>query len=459
MPCALLTHPSLLLQLERTYLVPSYNADGVRYAPGLVFVDGHGCTLTSSTGATYLDWAAGIAVNALGHSDPGVAAALAAGSVRGVQHLSNYFHSMPPLRLARDLVNSTRHFDKEFLGNSGTEANEGALKFAKKHALVAAQKAAGMPATPFAGFGCKAVPPTACATSGGWCSCWPQVAAPALAPLVRTQVIAFKNGFHGRSMGSLAATHKPTIRQPFGPFPPDVSFARYNNASDLEARIGPSTLAVIVEPVQGEAGVVPADPAFMKAVRAACTATGALMIVDEVQCGLGRTGRLWAHEAYDAAPDMMTLAKPLAGGLPIGVVMVTDAVAAAITPGDHGSTFGGNPLVAGVAEHVLARVMAPGFLEHSVARGRQLAAGMRALAAKYPRHIKEVRSPLDGGLFIGVELTVPPKPLVQAALKQGLVVITGGDSSLRICPPLVITEAEVAHGVACLGRAMDELWG
>ena len=198
----------------------------------------------------------------------------------------------------------------------------------------------------------------------------------------------------------------------------------------------------------------------MRALRSMATEAGALLIVDEIQCGLGRTGRLWAHEAYgpEAAPDMMTLAKPLAGGLPIGAVLVTDAVSAAIAPGDHGTTFGGNPLGAAAALSVFSRIQNPSFLAASRARGGQLAAGMRALAAQYPSIIEEVRTPLDGGLFVGVQLRVPPKALVSAALKRGLVMITAGENALRICPPLIITEEEVAFGVRLLGQLIPEVY-
>ena len=197
----------------------------------------------------------------------------------------------------------------------------------------------------------------------------------------------------------------------------------------------------------------------MRALRSLATHSGALLIVDEIQCGLGRTGRLWAHEAYaDAAPDMMTLAKPLAGGLPIGAVLVTDAVSSAIAPGDHGTTFGGNPLVAAAALEVFSRISDPAFLAASRARGGQLIAGMRALARRFPAVIEEVRSTADGGLFVGVQLRVSPKPLVAASLQRGLMMITAGDNALRLCPPLVISEAEVAWGVDLLAELIPQVY-
>ena len=209
-----------------------------------------------------------------------------------------------------------------------------------------------------------------------------------------------------------------------------------------------------MEPVQGEGGIYPATAAFMRALKDKCEASGALLIVDEVQCGLGRSGRLWAHEAYDVAPDMMTLAKPLAGGLPIGAVLMTDAVAAAIVPGDHGTTYGGNPLCAAVAEHVFERIAAPGFLQATQARGAQLLAGCRALAADFPEVVGEVRGTLDGGLFVGMDLKKPFKALQDAAVDRGLLIISCGENTVRICPPLVITQEEVAKGLAILREAI-----
>jgi acetylornithine aminotransferase len=473
--------------------VPTYNGDGVRLAEGVVFTHGRGAKLWDAAGKEYVDWAAGIAVNALGHSDPQWVESVRHQATQ-IAHVSNLFHTWEPLHLAKALVQSTRHFHKVFLCNSGTEANEAALKFARKYALANAVKAAaakaGEPLPPPA-YGCKGAPPTACFTRGGTCGCWPQARNNDVAAGVRDHVIAFKNSFHGRSMGALAATHKPAIRQPYAPFGGDVSFARFNSingeawldgqgvgggggggmmqvilraggmchCADVVAAISKRTAAVIVEPVQGEGGIFPADRAFMRDLRQLTSDHGALLIVDEVQCGLGRTGRLWAHEAYDVAPDIMTLAKPLAGGLPIGATLVQDHVAAAIAPGDHGTTYGGNPFVARVAHDTLLRIADPAFLAASRARGGELIAGMRQLQARFPSVITDVRSTLDGGLFVGVQLAVAPKPITQAAAKRGLLVITAGDNVLRLCPPLNITAEEVAFGVAALGDAIQEAYG
>jgi len=223
-------------------MLGNYSADGKRGLPGLVFERGVGSTLYTPEGKEYLDFFAGIAVNALGHSDPGIASVLSSQALK-VQHVSNIFHTWEPLRLAKLLVEHSKHFDKVFFCNSGTEANEGALKLAKKYALLAAmRKTTGVDKPPaFTAFGCKASPPTACFTQGGMCGCWPQAINNDLALGVKNEVVAFKNSFHGRSMGSLAATHKPAIRYPFGPFPADVRFARFNN---MDGQCRMATLAV-----------------------------------------------------------------------------------------------------------------------------------------------------------------------------------------------------------------------
>jgi acetylornithine/N-succinyldiaminopimelate aminotransferase len=450
-------------ELEKTYLLGNYGSDGIRLMKGLVIERGQGSTLFSTDGRSFLDFFGGIAVNALGHSDPKVAAVISEQALK-IQHTSNILHTMEPLRLAKLMVEKSVHFDKVFFANSGTEANEGALKFARKAALLKSmQKDAGLKVgtleqkpAPYTAFGCKQEHPTACYTRGGICGCWPQSNNNNVAMGVKNEVIAFKGSFHGRTMGALAATHKPSIRMPFAPFPSDVRFARFNNLDDVHKHWNEKIGAVIVEPTQGEGGIFPADAGFMKGIRQLCDEHDVYMIVDEVQCGLGRTGRLWAHEAYDVAPDMMTLAKPLAGGLPIGAIMMTNTVAAAISPGDHGTTFGGNPFITRVAEHVFTRIADPNFLAHVQARGKQLVEGCKKLLQKYPQLVKEVRSPLDNGLFVGVDLIVPFKYVQAAAAERGLLLISAGENTIRLAPPLVITEEEVSFGLRVLDEALDK---
>lgn len=273
---------------EARYLVQTY----VR--PARVFTHGEGAYLFDAAGKRYLDFAAGIAVNSLGHADPEWAQAVAEQAGR-LAHVSNLYHTAEHVQLAQRLVENS-FADRVFFCNSGTEANEAALKFARKYALV---RAAG--------------------------------AAPG------TRIIAFEHGFHGRTIGALSVTAKAQYREPFEPLMPDVCFLPLNDFGALAAAFDGHVCAAIVEPLQGEGGVNPASAEFLRELRRLCDECGALLIFDEVQCGLGRTGSLWAHTAANVYPDIMTLAKPLAGGLPIGAVLVTDAVAAVLQPGDHGS--------------------------------------------------------------------------------------------------------------------------
>ncbi|RMG93044.1 MAG: aspartate aminotransferase family protein, partial [Chloroflexi bacterium] len=299
-----------LIQAESDYLVSTY------IRPPVVFTHGQGAYLYDSEGKVYLDFSSGIAVTALGHSDPEWVTAVTQQAAT-LTHVSNLYHTPPQIELAERLI---RHSfaDKLFYSNSGTEANEAALKFARKWATHH--------------FG-------------------PQ----------KTRFVAFTGGFHGRTFGSLSVTYKEKYRLPFAPLLPDVTFAEFNNLDSAAKAIDHQTCAVIVEPVQGEGGIRPATAEFLHGLKQLCQQHNALLIFDEVQCGLGRTGYLWAHEAYDVTPDIMTLAKPLAGGLPIGVALMTQAVADVVQPGDHGSTFAGGPLVCRAAQVVFDRINQPTF--------------------------------------------------------------------------------------------------
>ncbi|MEI2607646.1 MAG: aminotransferase class III-fold pyridoxal phosphate-dependent enzyme [Candidatus Promineifilaceae bacterium] len=262
-----------LLALAEKYLVPTYAR------PQIVFTHGEGAYLYDDAGNRYLDFVAGIAVNALGHADPAWAQVVAEQATQLI-HLSNLYHNVPQLLLAQKLVENS-FADKLFFSNTGAEANEAALKFARKYARV------------HHGEG-------------------------------KTGFVAFSHSFHGRTMGALAVTHKAKYREPFAPLLPGVTFAEYNDLAGASAAIGAETCAVIVEPIQGEGGVHAAAPNFLRGLRALCDEQDALLIFDEVQCGIGRTGHLWAHQALGVTPDMMTIAKPLAGGLPLGAALVTD---------------------------------------------------------------------------------------------------------------------------------------
>jgi len=408
-----------LIAADRAALLQAYAR------PPIVFERGEGAWLYDTAGRRYLDFAAGIAVSALGHGDPELAAAIGEQAGRLI-HTSNLYHTPPYIRLAERLVR--RSFaDRVHFANAGTEAVEAALKFARKHARATRGE---MPA-----------PDGWTALSGGdpagatWPRAW--------------RVVAFDQAFHGRTMGALSATHKVAYRGPFAPLVPGVDFAPFNDAGAAIAAITDETMAVLVEPIQGEGGYVPATLPFLHALRARCDAVGALLILDEVQCGLGRTGHLFAYEMYGVRPDMVCLAKPLAGGLPIGAVLMTEAVAATIAVGDHGSTFAGGPLVCRAAEVVLDRVSDPAFLASVRERGRRLVDGLLALGSP---HVVDVRG---AGLMIGVELDLPAKGVIEAAREAGVLLIAAGERVLRLCPPLIVSEAEVDQAVAAIGRAID----
>ncbi|MEP7294393.1 MAG: aminotransferase class III-fold pyridoxal phosphate-dependent enzyme, partial [Chloroflexota bacterium] len=281
-----------VIELEGAHLVQSYKR------PQFVLERGKGMTLYDENGKAYQDWVAGIAVNALGYGDPGLTQAIQQAAT-GLIHTSNLYYTAPQAELAAMLCEKS-FADRVFFSNSGTEANEGAIKFARKAAYDS-----GNPA--------------------------------------KTEIVHFSHAFHGRTMGSLALTPKEKYQKPFGPLMPGAVMAEFNDIASAEAAISENTAAVFVEPIQGEGGIHVATPEFLQALRSLCDKFNAVLIFDEIQCGMGRTGSMWAHTSSGVTPDMMTLAKPLAGGLPIGAILVTEAVAAHIHPGDHGTTFGGGP--------------------------------------------------------------------------------------------------------------------
>eukprot|EP00250_Pteridium_aquilinum_P017315 c23568_g1_i2 orf=196-1719(-) len=382
----------------------------------VVFVKGHGCKLFDAEGKEYLDMSAGVAVNALGHGDQSwVKAITEQASV--LVHVGNMYHSEPQVKLAKRLVESS-FADRVVFSNSGTEANEAAMKLSRKYqrSKIKDQGGQEQPATEF---------------------------------------ITFTNSFHGRTIGALALTSKEKYRAPFEPLMPGVQFVEFGNLQAAQAAIERGkTAAVFVEPVQGEGGIYPAMVSFLRGLRKCCDESGALLVFDEVQCGLGRTGRLWAHEAYGVQPDILTVAKPLAGGLPIGAVLVTEAVASTIEYGDHGSTFAGGPLVCHAALTVLDRIQEPGFLENVAAKGHLLRSLLSEKLDSNP-HVKEVRGT---GLLVGVELDVSASPLMKAALEKGLLVLTAGKGNIvRLVPPLIITEQEIRQGVEILSQCLPAL--
>jgi acetylornithine/N-succinyldiaminopimelate aminotransferase len=368
-----------------------------------VLVRGEGMTAVDSEGKEYLDFSSGIAVNALGHCDPELVAAIQQ-QAEMLGHVCNLYHTVPQAELAEALCEHS-FADKVYFCNSGAEAVEAAIKFARKAALV--NHGPG-----------------------------------------KTGLVSFSGGFHGRTGGALAITPREHYQAPFRPLMPGASVAPFNDIDAARAAIGEDTCAVFVEPVQGEGGVHPADPAFLKALREICDETGALLIFDEIQCGLGRTGTLWAHEYTGVKPDMMTLAKSLGGGLPMGATLLTDAVAAVIEPGDHGSTFAAGPVVARAAQVVLARVSDPTMLTHVREMGTYLVEQLKALGNP---HVIEVR---ELGLMVGMEMNVDVLPIVQAAYGQGLIVLNAGPDVLRFLPPLIVQREDIDEMISRLAAVL-----
>jgi acetylornithine/N-succinyldiaminopimelate aminotransferase len=391
-----------VISAEQRYLLQTYAR------PGFVIERGEGCYLYDSEGRRYLDCVAGIAVNALGYGDPDVARAIR-DHANGLIHLSNLYHSRPAVELAQTLVNHTSWADRVFFCNSGAEAVEGALKFSRRYAR------------DIHGEG-------------------------------KTTIVAFSGSFHGRTMGAVAVTAREKYRQPFEPVMPGVRFAPFNDVAAAVAAITGNVCGVIVEPVQGEGGLSVATPEFLRALREQCDAVDALLIFDEIQCGIGRTGTLWAHEPYGVAPDLMTIAKPLGGGLPIGAILMRQKVAQAIHTGDHGTTFGGGPFVTAVAQTVFRKIADPTFLAHVREVGDYLGEALADLQAARPNVVLEVRG---RGLMRGVVINGSASAVREAAHNEGLLIATAGDDVLRLVPPLILTRAQVDEAVEKLTRALD----
>lgn len=393
---------------EKKYILQTYAR------PDTVFVRGEGTVLYDSEGNSYLDFAAGIAVNALGHGDPRWVAAVADQAAR-LTHVSNLYHTVPQVALARRLVESS-FADRVFFANSGTEANEAAIKFARKYAKVQS--------------GVDPYDKDCCADGG-------------------VEIVSFTNSFHGRTMGALALTYKEQYKTPFQPVMPGSVILPYRDLdAAAKAIIKGKTAAVFVEPCQGEGGIHPAGEAFLKGLRELCDKAGALLVYDEVQVGLGRTGRLWGHEHYGVFPDMMTLAKPLAGGLPIGAVLMTQKVADVMAPGDHGSTFAGNPLVCHAACTVFDIISQQHFLDDVERKGQILRQGLASAFKELGDKVLEIRGL---GLICGVQLDQAAGPIVEAARKRGLLVITAGKGDvIRLVPPLTVRDEEIQSCCAIL---------
>ncbi|CZR52646.1 probable acetylornithine aminotransferase, mitochondrial precursor [Phialocephala subalpina] len=399
-----------LVNEQAPYMVKTY----VRPPP--MFVKGEGCYLWDVENRKYLDMTAGIAVNALGHCDPEMARIIAQ-QAKTLIHTSNLYHNPWIGALSEILVKKTLEAGgmhdaaSVFICNSGTEANEAAIKFARK---------AG-----------KVVDPSG----------------------EKYELVSFQNSFHGRTMGALSATPNPKYQKPFAPMLPGFKYGTYNDIAGINELVTEKTCGVIVEPIQGEGGVIVGTEEFLTALAKRCREVGAVLIYDEIQCGLSRTGTFWAHASLpkEAHPDIITTAKALGNGFPIGATIVNNNVAEKIVVGDHGTTFGGNPLAARLAHYIVSRLSDPKLQASVTAKSKIIVKHLEQLQQKYPELVKEIRG---RGLILGLQLTQDPTPVVTAARERGLLVITAGMNTLRFVPSLTITEAELEEGFGILDEVM-----
>ncbi|TBV81062.1 MAG: aspartate aminotransferase family protein [Desulfobulbaceae bacterium] len=372
-------------------------------------VRGSGCILVDADDREYLDFVAGIAVCNLGHCHPAVTAAICAQAGKLV-HVSNLYHSQPQIELAELLVANT-FAQRVFFCNSGAEANEAAIKLARK---------AG--------------------------------------PVGKHEIISLSGSFHGRTLATLAATGQTRFHQGFAPLPQGFVHAPFGDIEGLENLIGPATCAVLCEPLQGESGVRPLTTEYLKAIRQLCDHHRLLLIFDEIQVGMGRTGTLLAHEQLGVVPDILTLAKGLANGLPMGAMLAREEVAAAFTPGSHATTFGGNPVVAAAALATARTILAPNFLSTVRARGRYLADGLAQLVRRYPAKLEEVRGRgLIQGLVLREEFRPAGLSIIKHLFAQGLLLSFAGGTTLRFLPPLVVSAAEIDRALLLVAAAFSEL--
>ncbi len=385
---------------------PSPAVLGTYARQDIVFASGAGSWLTTISGERYLDFGSGVAVNALGHAHPQLVAALTAQAEK-LWHTSNLYRVAGQERLAEKLVRAT-FADKVFFCNSGAEACEGAIKAARRYHYV-----------------------------GG-------------AP-ERNRIITFEGAFHGRTLATIAAAGNAKYLEGFGPEMPGFDHLPLGDLEAVEQAIGPETAAIMIEPIQGEGGVRVASPTFMQGLRALCDEQGLLLVLDEVQSGMGRTGLLFAHEASGIRPDIMAIAKGLGGGFPVGAFLVTDAVARALTPGTHGSTFGGNPLAMAVGETVFDIVSEKGFLEGVRLKANRLKQSLHGLKDLFPDVVEEVRGE---GLLMGLKVKPPVADVVKAVIGEKLLVVGAGENVVRILPPLNVEDSEITEASARLSRAL-----
>lgn len=386
----------------QAYLMNTFNRGTI------CMVEGNGSYLKDADGKEYLDFLAGIAVNALGHNHPKVTAAIAEQAAKLV-HCSNMYWIEPQVQLAEQLVTHSA-LDKVFFGNSGAEANEGAIKLARKYGRE---------------------------EHGADCY----------------EIITAVNSFHGRTLATLTATGQKQFHKHFDPFLKGFHYVPFNDFPALLEQVSEKTCAILLEPIQGEGGVYPADVAYLQQVRALCDEKDILLIFDEVQTGMGRTGTFFAYEGYGIEPDVMTLAKALGNGVPIGALLAKDFVASHFNPGDHGSTFGGNPLVCAAAVATIEAIEEENILANVNEMSAYFKEKLSVLKEKYS-FITEIRGK---GLLLGMELTMKGSDIVAQCMEKGVIINCTHDTVLRFLPPLNVTTAEIDQAVAVLDEVLQAL--
>ena len=391
-----------IIEEAESNLIHTYN----RYQ--IVLDKGDGVRLYDTDGKEYLDFGAGIAVFALGYNNKEYNDALKA-QIDKLVHTSNYFYNEPAAKAAKALT-AASGMDRVFFTNSGTEAVEGAIKLAKKYAYL---------------------------KDGS----------------TDHEIIAMEHSFHGRSMGALAVTGNKHYQEAFGPMIPGIRFAQFNNLDSVKELVNDKTCAIIFETIQGEGGVYPAKKEFIEGVRKLCDEKGILLILDEIQCGMGRSGSMFAFQQYGVKPDIVTSAKALGCGVPIGAFMATEQVAKALVPGDHGTTYGGNPLACAAAVEVFRLFDKLNVTDNVKNVGKYLETQLKSLVEKYDI----VKAQRGIGLIQGIELTVNPKDVIAKCLDNGLILFSAGTNVIRFVPPLVITRDDVDQMMVRLKKALDEV--
>lgn len=371
----------------------------------VVFESGEGCVLRDMEGKEYIDFVAGIAVCNLGHSHPGIASVIA-DQARKLLHVSNLYYTIPQVTLA-SLLTEKSFADRSFFCNSGAEANEAAIKLSRKYFYEKGETG-------------------------------------------RYRILSMTQSFHGRTMGTLSATGQDKIKKGFAPVLEGFDFVPFNDIQALQEKLNNTICAVLLEPIQGEGGVCCPSADYLKAVRTLCDETGTLLIFDEIQTGMGRTGKLFAYEHFGVTPDIMTLAKALANGLPMGAMLARESVAEAFGPGAHASTFGGTPIVSAAAVEVLKTISEETFLSNCASIGNYFKEKLNSLKRKHPL-IVDVRGE---GLLIGMELDAPGAPYVKACLEKGFLINCVQEKTLRFVPPLIITKNHVDALIGCLDEVL-----